>query len=53
MAVVFGNEHRVVSQAMEPLADSSLSVPMRGLVESRGYQLTFGLRSGKSSFRPG
>jgi tRNA (guanosine-2'-O-)-methyltransferase len=34
LAVVFGNEHRGVSQEMEALADGTFSIPMRGFVES-------------------
>ncbi|MDH3654204.1 MAG: RNA methyltransferase [Myxococcales bacterium] len=34
LAVVFGNEHRGVSQEMQALADGTFSIPMRGFVES-------------------
>lgn len=34
LAVVFGNEHRGVSQEMQTLADGTFSIPMRGFVES-------------------
>ncbi len=34
LAVVFGNEHRGVSQEMRTLADGTFSIPMRGFVES-------------------
>ncbi|MGB5365423.1 MAG: RNA methyltransferase [Polyangiales bacterium] len=34
LAVVFGNEHRGVSEEMRALADGTFSIPMRGFVES-------------------
>ena len=34
LALVFGNEHRGVSQEMKNLADGTFSIPMRGFVES-------------------
>jgi len=34
LAVVFGNEHRGVSAAMQGLADGTFAIPMRGFVES-------------------
>lgn len=34
LALVFGNEHRGVSQEMRTLADGTFSIPMRGFVES-------------------
>lgn len=34
LAVVFGNEHRGVSEEMRTLADGTFSIPMRGFVES-------------------
>ncbi len=34
VAVVFGNEHRGVSEEMAALADGTFSIPMRGFVES-------------------
>lgn len=34
LAVVFGNEHRGVSDPMQEIADGEFSIPMRGFVES-------------------
>ncbi|MGB5265566.1 MAG: RNA methyltransferase [Polyangiales bacterium] len=34
LALVFGNEHRGVSQEMRTMADGTFSIPMRGFVES-------------------
>ncbi len=34
LAIVFGNEHRGVSEPMRELADGAFSIPMRGFVES-------------------
>lgn len=34
VAVVFGNEHRGVSEEMRALSDGTFSIPMRGFVES-------------------
>lgn len=34
LALVFGNEHRGVSEEMRALADGAFSIPMRGFVES-------------------
>lgn len=58
LAVVFGNEHRGVSQEMREVADGAFSIPMRGFVESLNVSVAAAIamqtlsESGRSALDP-
>jgi tRNA (guanosine-2'-O-)-methyltransferase len=43
VALIFGNEHRGVSDTVLALADEKLHIPMRGFVQSLNISVTAGI----------